>query len=140
MPPGVRSHPRATMACASARASAAVPVDLCGADRGRACRSLPAIPHRSQCSYLNQPVDIEIIGGADGKFHPGDLVVFYAEPYAGRYQNDNVYRFTWNDPDPRRMQTRAVSPAPATRAGQRHHADAPRRGRRCLLQHLSSPA
>jgi hypothetical protein len=71
-----------------------------------------ANPAAFAVSYLNQPVDIEIVGGEDGKFDPGDLVIFYAEPYAGRYQNHNDYRFTWDDPDPRRIQVRAVTPAP----------------------------
>ncbi len=44
-----------------------------------------------------QPVDIQLIGGADGTFDPGDLIVFYAVPYTGRFQNYNVYSLAVTD-------------------------------------------
>ena len=44
-----------------------------------------------------QPVDIQLIGGNDGTFDPGDLVVFYAVPYTGRFQNYNVYSLAVTD-------------------------------------------
>ncbi len=34
------------------------------------------------------------MGEADGSFDPGDAVIFYAEPYVGRYMTENVYRLT----------------------------------------------
>ncbi len=61
-------------------------------------------------SYLGQPVDIQVTGEADGRFDPGDLVIFYAEPYVGRYMTQNVYWFSWGGPAGPRMATR-VAPA-----------------------------
>ncbi len=62
-------------------------------------------------SYLGQPIDIQVTGEADGRFDPGDRVIFYAEPYVGRYQRDNVYWFTWGGADGAHMAARAVTPA-----------------------------
>ncbi|MEI2690220.1 MAG: hypothetical protein V9H69_11135 [Anaerolineae bacterium] len=46
-------------------------------------------------SYLNQPVDIQVTGAADGRFDPGDLIIFYAQPYVGRYMTRNVYQLSY---------------------------------------------
>ncbi len=73
-----------------------------------------ANPVQFAVSYLGAAVDIEVTGAADGQFDPGDLVIFYAEPYAGRYMNHNVYRFTWSGAPAARMAARSVS-APAAR-------------------------
>jgi hypothetical protein len=73
-----------------------------------------ANPAQFAVSYLGAPVDIEVTGAADGRFDPGDLVIFYAEPYTGRYMNHNVYRFTWSGAPAARMAARSVS-APAAR-------------------------
>jgi hypothetical protein len=65
-------------------------------------------------SYLNQPVDIQVTGAADGRFDPGDLIIFYAQPYVGRYMTRNVYQLTYGGAaSGPRMTTRAVSPQPA---------------------------
>ncbi len=61
-------------------------------------------------SYLGQPIDIQVTGEADGHFDPDDLVIFYAEPYVGRYMTQNVYWFTWSGADGGRMATRGVAP------------------------------
>lgn len=62
-------------------------------------------------TYINQPVDIQVTGAADGRFDPGDLVIFYAQPYQGRYMTHNVYRLTYGGADPgQRMGERAVTP------------------------------
>ncbi|MER2597999.1 MAG: C25 family cysteine peptidase [Caldilineales bacterium] len=61
-------------------------------------------------TYLGDPVAIEVTGEADGHFDPGDLVIFYAQPYAGRYQKDNVYWFTYGGTSGLRMAARAVTP------------------------------
>lgn len=42
-------------------------------------------------SHLDAPIDIEISGTEDGHLDPGDQVIFYAEPYVGRYMTHNVY-------------------------------------------------
>lgn len=62
-------------------------------------------------TYLNQPVDIQVTGAGDGRFDPADLVLFYAEPYQGRYMTQNVYRLTYGGlaAGPR-MATRSVTP------------------------------
>ncbi|MCB0229147.1 MAG: hypothetical protein KDH90_08465, partial [Anaerolineae bacterium] len=52
-------------------------------------------PAKLALSYLNQPADIQVTGAADGSFDPGDLIIFYAEPYQGRYMTRNVYRLTY---------------------------------------------
>lgn len=70
-------------------------------------------PAQFAVSYLGAAVDIEVTGAADGRFDPGDLVIFYAEPYVGRYMNHNIYRFTWSDVAPARMAARQVSAPPA---------------------------
>ncbi|MCX6032421.1 MAG: C25 family cysteine peptidase [Chloroflexi bacterium] len=59
-------------------------------------------------SYLGQPVDIQVTGEDDSHFDPGDLVIFYAEPYVGRYMTQNVYWFTWGGADAARMATRTA--------------------------------
>ena len=60
-----------------------------------------------------QPVAIQLVGGGDGSFDPGDLVIFYAVPYTGRFQNYNVYALAATDqPNTAIMGTRPVS-APA---------------------------
>lgn len=65
-------------------------------------------------SYLNQPVDIQVTGAADGRFDPGDLIIFYAQPYVGRYMTRNVYQLSYGGNGAgARMGTRAASPQPA---------------------------
>lgn len=62
-------------------------------------------------SHRGQPSAIEVRDGNDGRFDPGDLVIFYAEPYAGRYMTQNVYWFTWGGAAGPRMDTRTVQPS-----------------------------
>ena len=61
-------------------------------------------------SHLDQPVAIEVTGSGDGRFDPGDLVIFYAEPYQGRYMTRNVYRLAYGSLAGDRMAQRAVTP------------------------------
>jgi hypothetical protein len=65
-------------------------------------------------AYLNEPVAIEVTGEADGSFDPGDAVIFYAEPYVGRYMTENVYRLTWSGAAGERMATVDAAPALAS--------------------------
>lgn len=68
-------------------------------------------PAKLALNYLNQPADIQVTGAADGSFDPGDLIIFYAEPYAGRYMTHNVYQLTYGGPDNgARMATRTTPP------------------------------
>ncbi|MBE2235131.1 MAG: hypothetical protein IAE85_16670, partial [Anaerolinea sp.] len=60
--------------------------------------------------YLGQPVASELVGDGDARFEPGELVVFYAQPYEGRYQRDNVYWLTYGGAAGLRMAGRAVTP------------------------------
>lgn len=72
-------------------------------------------------TYLGQPVQIQVTGADDGAFDPpnpnvpgdpGDLVIFYAQPYIGRWMATNAYRFSCGaNPAPAstRMTTRAVA-------------------------------
>jgi hypothetical protein len=59
-------------------------------------------------SYLGQPIAIQVTGAGDGRFDPGDLVIFYAEPYQGRYEASNVAWFTYGGAAGPRMTTRAA--------------------------------
>ena len=59
-------------------------------------------------SYLGQPVAVEVTGDGDNRFEPGELVIFYAEPYQGRYQTSNVYWFTYGGSDGLRIDSRSV--------------------------------
>ncbi|HSN73771.1 MAG TPA: C25 family peptidase propeptide domain-containing protein, partial [Anaerolineae bacterium] len=61
-------------------------------------------------SYLGEPVASEVTGIEDGRFDPADLVIFYAQPYVGRYQRDNVYWMTFGGEPGLRMATRTVPP------------------------------
>lgn len=61
-------------------------------------------------SYLGQPVAIEVLGEADGSFDPGDLVIFYAQPYQGRFEAKNVYWLSYGGAAGLRMASRATTP------------------------------
>lgn len=61
-------------------------------------------------SYLGQPVAIDLVDDGDDSFEPGELVIFYAQPYEGRYERDNVYRFSYGGAPGLRMAGRAVTP------------------------------
>ncbi len=61
-------------------------------------------------SYLGQPIAVEVTGNGNNRFEPGELVIFYAEPYQGRYQTSNVYWFTYGGAAGPRMTTRSVTP------------------------------
>ncbi|MCB0255143.1 MAG: hypothetical protein KDI55_15580 [Anaerolineae bacterium] len=68
-------------------------------------------PARLALRYLNQSADVQVTGAADGSFDPGDMIIFYAEPYEGRYMTHNVYQLTYGGPDNgARMTTRTATP------------------------------
>lgn len=69
-----------------------------------------ANPDLFTVTYEGQPVDIQVTGAGDGSFDPGDLVIFYAVPYEGRYQTDNVYWFSYGGAAGPRMAVRTVTP------------------------------
>ncbi len=48
--------------------------DLLAADP----QSVTIHPDNFAMTYLDQPIQIQVIGGEDGSFDPGDLVLFYA--------------------------------------------------------------
>lgn len=62
-------------------------------------------------SNQGDPIAIEVAGADDGRFDPGDLVIFYAEPYAGRYMTQNVYWLVWGDEPGIRMAERPAAPS-----------------------------
>ena len=72
-------------------------------------------------NYLNQPVDIQVTGAADGRFDPGDLVIFYAVPYEGRYMTHNVYQLTYGGNVAGAAHGDARGHPPAQRPAGRHH-------------------
>lgn len=61
-------------------------------------------------SYLGQPIAIEVVGAEDGHFDAGDLVVFYAQRYVGRYGAQNTYWLTYGGAAGLRMTSRTVTP------------------------------
>ena len=61
-------------------------------------------------SYRGQPVAIELLDNGDASFDPGELVLFYAQPYQGRYESNNVYWFTYGGDPGLRMAQRTVTP------------------------------
>ncbi len=61
-------------------------------------------------SYLGQPVAIELLDDGDASFEPGELVLFYAQPYQGRYESNNVYWFHYGGAPGLRMAERTVTP------------------------------
>ncbi len=62
--------------------------------------------------YLGQPVDIQVLDrNGNNRFDADDLVIFYAEPYQGRYMTRNVYWFSYGAGSGARMQTRARTPS-----------------------------
>ncbi len=68
-------------------------------------------PATMAMSYLGKPVAIQIIGADDGSFDPDDRIIFYAEPYKGRYQTANVYWLTWGEGVGTTMQPRPYTPS-----------------------------
>lgn len=61
-------------------------------------------------SYLGQPAAIELVDDGDASFEPGELVIFYAEPYQGRFEANNVYWFHYGGAPGLRMAQRTVTP------------------------------
>lgn len=61
-------------------------------------------------AYLGQPVAIELVDDGDNTFEPGELVLFYAQPYEGRYESRNVYWFTYGGAAGLRMAQRTATP------------------------------
>ncbi|MCX6032013.1 MAG: C25 family cysteine peptidase [Chloroflexi bacterium] len=63
-------------------------------------------------SYGGQPVDSRVTDAdLDGVFEDGDLLVFYAEAYRGKYETGNVYWLTWGGEAGGRMAQRNVTPS-----------------------------
>ncbi len=58
--------------------------------------------------YLGIPIRIQVTGEGDGSFDPGDLIIFYAEPYVGRYMTSNVYWLSYGGANGARMTVRTA--------------------------------
>lgn len=61
--------------------------------------------------YPRQEAAIFIEGEADGVFHPGDRLLFYAEPAFSRYVDYDVYFLSYGGANGLRMSSRSGSPA-----------------------------
>lgn len=59
-------------------------------------------------SYLGSEIDIQVTGEGDGSFDAADKVIFYAEPYDGRYMTQNVYWLSYGGGAGARMSTHAA--------------------------------
>jgi hypothetical protein len=71
-------------------------------------------PRSFQMSARGSTVQIQVTGEADGRFDNGDLVIFYAEAYTGRYMTQNVYWLTYGStpaPADSRMSSRSSAPS-----------------------------
>ena len=69
------------------------------------------VPSTLAMTYLGQPIDIQVAdGNGNGHFDPGDEIIFYAEPYQGRYMTRNVYWLTYGAAAGARMNSRGVTP------------------------------
>ena len=69
------------------------------------------VPSTLAMTYLGQPIDIQVTdGNGNGQFDPGDEIIFYAEPYQGRYMTRNVYWLTYGAAAGARMNSRGVVP------------------------------
>ncbi len=64
----------------------------------------------------DQALAIEVVGEADGRFDPGDIVRFYAEQVDSLYTETNVLWLVVGDGLGRRMSTRIVAPVVSTAA------------------------
>ncbi|MBE7556420.1 MAG: hypothetical protein HS126_35655 [Anaerolineales bacterium] len=61
--------------------------------------------------YPRQEVAILVEGEADGVFHPGDRLLFYAEPTFSRYVDHDIYFLSYGGTNGLRMSSRSGSPA-----------------------------
>lgn len=69
-------------------------------------------PASFQMTLGGQTVQLQVLSGGTHSFAPGDKVIFYAEPYTGRWSASNVYRFSWGPteaPAGSRMVTRSTA-------------------------------
>lgn len=58
-----------------------------------------------------QELAIHVQGEEDGRFDPGDYILFFGEGSTSRYTNTRAYFLTWGGADGLRMSTRDVNPA-----------------------------
>ncbi|MCO6452361.1 MAG: hypothetical protein J5I90_16400 [Caldilineales bacterium] len=70
-------------------------------------------PARFSMHYLGEPVDILVTGAEDDRFDTHDLIIFFAQPYQGRYMLDNIYWLTLANASGQRMGQREVRPTGA---------------------------
>ncbi|RME82833.1 MAG: hypothetical protein D6775_09805, partial [Caldilineae bacterium] len=61
-------------------------------------------------SSRGQEVAIWVEGEADGRFDPGDRILFYGQGSDSRYSRERVYWLSWGTAPGRRMTTRDVNP------------------------------
>ncbi len=68
-------------------------------------------PNHLAMTHRGSPIAIHLMGGEDGQWNPGDRILFWAQPYQGRYMATNIY---WLILDPhlaQRVEDRALSPS-----------------------------
>lgn len=64
------------------------------------------VPSGLAMTSHGQPVAIEIIGGDDNRFDPGDSILFYGEPLRTRWTKNNVYWLSFGGATGARIATR----------------------------------
>lgn len=69
-------------------------------------------PRTFQLTYgaLAQPVAITVTGESDGRFAPGEKVLFYARPQFSRYTDEDVYLLSFGGASGLRMQSQSGAP------------------------------
>jgi hypothetical protein len=67
-------------------------------------------PHAFQLFEGEHEIDVQVSGGGDGRFDPGDSILFYGRVPRSRYTEHNVYWLRYGSVTDARMTTRDVTP------------------------------
>ncbi len=70
-------------------------------------------PRMCRMAHGNTQIPIQIVGGEDGRFDPGDEIRFYGEAATGIYTDVNVYWLSCGEIEGKQMQQADGSPASA---------------------------
>jgi len=71
-------------------------------------------PRTLHVSVGGQEVAIQVVGETDGRFDPGDALLFYGQKVNTRYTDTNIYWLTWGGAAGRRMPSLDGTPGAST--------------------------
>ena len=92
LPASSKAEHRGRSALAPHRDSCGRALPLHYADlQAAGCHPAGLDPRTITVTNRGTEVAIRVLGEADGRFDPGDVVLFYARAYSDRFTNDNVY-------------------------------------------------